>query len=366
MRLLYTLPVLVLFGCDPVLSKDTFKLVPLPADLQEGPATAAVLTKQGHVFAAPISGGFLHLADAGWEPSSPALGRFVRDFKSNDTFGFPTSGTQTLFVADGGAFTQVEPPVVPPNHPAFTSAGLSSLRGSDATGTWWASSAPSFGGFSNTQFLAHLDPGAADWVLEQIPLANPAQTIPASSPAMTSDARFFFRPANSGVWEVDVANKMMVERVTCEHELFDATSPDDKDCQEDTFVFAGLAGELFILNPKRELWRIGARETIPKLVVKGELPSLEKTNADGTNRYTPGQPLWYVDPKGRVWLEFRWGNNTGDDVAYLYVAEPAKRDGWTFLSKALPRNTLPFGDGETPLLSNGSQETGLQLFRVQF
>jgi hypothetical protein len=100
--------------------------------------------------------------------------------------------------------------------------------------------------------------------------------------------------------------------------------------------------------------------------VKGELPSLEKTNADGTNRYTPGQPLWYVDPKGRVWLEFRWGNNTGDDVAYLYVAEPAKRDGWTFLSKALPRNSVPFGDGETPLVSNGSQETGLQLFRVQF
>ena len=34
----------------------------------------------------------------------------------------------------------------------------------------------------------------------------------------------------------------------------------------------------------------------------------------------------YVDPKGRVWLGFRWGTNVDADLSYLYVAEPAKRD----------------------------------------
>lgn len=72
----------------------------------------------------------------------------------------------------------------------------------------------------------------------------------------------------------------------------------------------------------------------------------------------------YVDPKGRVWLGFRWGENLASDTSYLYVAEPSRRDGWTLLRSDLPRNTSLFGDGTTPLLSSGSLDTGLLVFRV--
>lgn len=344
------------WSCDPPLSKDSVKVVKLASDVQEGPGSIAVQTKDGAFFALPSNGGFLTLsaADAGaWEPASgTAMKRFLRDFKDQSTFG---EGVMNAGVFSGtkSGFTAVSPAVPELTHMAFApSAPFSLVRGRDATGAWWASSAPSFGGFSGKQFLARLDVGASDWVVEEIPLADMGQAVQAANPAMTSDARFFFRPDLSGVWEVDVPNHVMAERVACDAELFHGA------CDKAVFVFGGLAGELFIFNDARELWRIGSRETIAKLVVKGDLPSLASEGA------RVGVPSFYVDPKGRVWLAFRHGTNVNGDTSYLYVAEPAKKDAWVFVSKDLPRAVLLLGDGDAPLITSTSQDTGLLLFRV--
>lgn len=346
----------VLLACPPPLGKDSVKVVKLAADVQEGPATVAVQTKDGAFFAAPSNGGFLTLssADAGmWESASgPAMKRFVRDFKDQSTLGEGVMNAG-LFSGSQSGFTAVSPAVPGLTHMAFApSAPFSAVRGRDATGTWWASSAPSFGGFSGKQFLAHFDVGAADWVVEEVPLADMGQAVPAASPAMTSDARFFFRPDMSGVWEVDVPNHVMAERVPCSAELFHGA------CDKPVFVFGGLGGELFIFNDARELWRIGSRETLATLVVKGALPSLPGEGA------RVGAPSFYADPKGRVWLAFRHGTNVNADVSYLYVAEPAKSDAWTFISSELPRAVVLLGDGDAPLISSTSQDTGLLLYRV--
>ena len=357
---------LALLGCEPVLSAETFKLVPLPPDLQTGPALTAVQTKEGRIFATPSSGGFLRLAADGgaWEDvPAPAMQRYVPDFKEGLSLGQGANATG-LFRASGDAFIGFEPPVPVLGHVAFSNVGWSAPLGRDATGVFWATAAPTFGSLDGRVFVAHLDPAApADWIIEEVPIDSQGQSLPASKPAMTSDARFFFRPYNSGIWEIDLPNHVVVERVKCEHELFRPSHADYVQCQEDTYVFAGRDGELFILNPNRELWRLPARGTTPALAVKGELPKLDKVTEAGFNRYS-GTPLTYVDPKGRVWLGFRWGENIGSDTSYLYVAEPAKSDAWTFLKKDLPRNIALFGDGNGPLISSGSQDTGLVMFRV--
>lgn len=353
----------VVLGCEPVLSADTVKLVQLPADLTTGPATAAVQTRTGHIFATPISGGFLRLgADGGaWdELPPPAMLRSLPDFQGIDTL---TQGANdTLFRAEGEGFTALDVP--PLTHEAFSSVRFFGVLGRDATGTFWAAAAPSFGAIDKRVFVARREVDApSEWKVDEVPLANLGQTIAAGTPAMTSDARFFFRPANSGLWEIDLANHAVVERVSCDHELFRASGPDYTACQEDTVVFAGRGGELFLLTPNRELWRIAARQTLPELAVKGELPKLDKVTETGANRYG-SIPDTYVDPKGRVWISFRWGENDPTDTSYLYVAEPAKRQSWTFLTRDLPRNMALFGEGPTPLISSGSQDTGLLLFRI--
>jgi hypothetical protein len=347
--------VVVFAACPPPLGKDSIKVVKLPADVQEGPAAVAALTKDGVVFAAPSNGGFLKLApDAGaWEPAGGTdMKRFLRDFKDGSTLAEGANDTG-LFSGSKNGFVAVSPAVPGLTHMAFSaSPPFASVRVRDAQGAWWASSAPSFGGFSGKQFLAHFDVGASDWAVEEIPLADGGQAVPAANPAMTSDARFFFRQDRSGVWEVDVANHVMVERVGCSDAVFAAG------CDKAAFVFAGNAGETFVFNDAHELWRIGSRETIAKLVVKGALPSLP---SEGMR---VGSPSFYVDPKGRVWLAFRWGTNVNGDVSYLYVADPATKDAWIFVSNELPRAVVLLGDGNGPLISSTSQDTGLLLYRV--
>ena len=356
MRLLL-LCALALLGCEPpALSADNFKLVQLPADVQTGPAIAGVQTKEGRIFAAPVTGGLLRLeADAGtWtELPAPSMQRFMRDFKEGLSVAQGTNNTG-LFRAVGEGFSAFDPAVPSLGDPAFSAVGWSSVIGRDATGTFWASVAPSFGGIDGKVVVAHVDP-SGDWLYDEVPTML---TLGSARPAMTSDARFFFRPHESGLWEIDVPNHALVERVSCEHELFRPSGGSFVKCQEETWVFAGLGGELFLLNANRELWRIAARGTLPALVVKGELPKL------ATEGRAVGAPLTYVDPKGRVWLGFRWGTNVDADVSYLYVAEPAKSDKWTFLKKDLPRSIALFGDANTPLISSTSQNTGLLLFRA--
>ena len=360
---LRSIALLLLMGCQPLLSADTLKLVQLPADITTGPALAGVQTREGQIFVAPISGGFLRLgADGGaWDDvPAPVMTRFLPDFQEGLSLA---QGPNGLYRDQGERFVAIEPLVPPLSNAAFSNAGWSAVLGRDATGEFWATAAPSFGALDGRVFVAHLDPAAADWLYDELPLTFPRQALPAARPAMTSDSRFFFRPIESGIWEIDLPNHVLVERVTCMHELFRPSHADSTQCQEDTYVFAGRDGVLFILNPNRELWRIDARGTTPTLVVKGELPKLDKVTETGSNRYA-GPPQLYVDPKGRVWLAFRWGENVESDTSYLYVAEPAKRDSWTFLTKDLPRNIALFGDGAAPLVSSGSQNTGLLVFRI--
>lgn len=351
---------LVLCGCEPVLSADTFKLEALPPDLLTGPAMQAVQTKDGRVYAVPSEGGLLRLAADGgaWDVvEGLAVQRFVRDFQANEALGFAAGSPDVLHEVDGGFVPLMA------NQPQLT-LDLTALRGRDATGTLWAAAVPTSGMTTHLSLwrLEATDPSA--WKFDLVPLENLGQTIPASNATLTSDARLFFRAIESGVWEVDRANKVMVERVTCDHELFRPTHPDYRACQEDTFLVAGRGGELFILNPHRELWRIPPSTTTPMLMVRGELPRLDRVNPDGTNRYSPGAPSLYVDPRGRVWLSFRWGNNDSDDTAYLYVVDPAQASGWTFLSGELPRNIVLFGNGERPLLSSQTLASGLMLYRL--
>ena len=348
---------LVLCGCEPVLSAETIKVVQLPADIMTGPARAGVQTKEGRIFATPLTGGFLRLTDAGvWEElPAPAMQRFFPDFKEGLSIAQGENGG--LFRASGDAFIGFEPAVPALSNPAFASSGWSAVLGRDATGVLWAAATPTFASVDGGVFLARLDPAAADWQYDEVPITFPRQTL-ALRPAMTSDARFFFRPDDSGLWEIDLPNHTLVQRVTCEHELFRPSSAASMPCKEATFVFAGRDGELFLLNPNRELWRIAARGTLPSLVVKGELPKLGEGQAFGA-------PLTYVDPKGRVWLGFRWGQNVDADTSSLYVAEPARGDKWTFLKRDLPRTIALFGDANTPLISSTSQSPGLLLFRVE-
>ena len=355
MRLLL-LCALALLGCESVLSAQTFKLVQLPADVQTGPASIGVQTKEGRIFAGPVTGGLLRLqADAGaWEElPPPSLARFLPDFKDGLALAQGNGGSG-LLRAVGDDFTAFFPTVPALRDPAFTT-GLSAVLGRDATGTFWASVAPTFGGINGKVVVAHFDPASADWIYDEVPTEL---TLGSARPAMTSDARFFFRPQESGLWEIDVPNHVLVERVPCTHELFRPSGEGFMQCQEQTYVFAGLNGELFLLNAHRELWRVPARGTAPSLVVKGELPRL------ATEGRAQAAPLTYVDPKGRVWLGFRWGTNVDGDVSYLYVAEPSKSDKWTFLKKDLPRSIVLLGNANTPLISSVSQNTGLLLFRA--
>lgn len=353
---------LLVWSCEPALSPDTLKLVTLPADFQTGPATDAVQTKDGRVYALPIEGGMLRLASDGgaWDVlPAPTMRRFLHDFQANETLAISGASPDVYREVDGGFVPLIE------NMPQLT-VDNAYLRGRDATGTLWATTVPTAGMSTHLSVwrLEAADPSA--WKFDLVPLADLGQTIPATNSTLTSDGRLFFRPYNSGVWEVDRANAVMVERVKCDHELFRASHPDYRACQEDTYLYAGLNGELFILNPNHELWRIPPSSTTPVLVVKGELPKLEVKNPNGTNRYAPGGPRVYVDPKGRVWLCFTWGNNDSDDTSYLYVVDPAKEDAWTYLIDALPRNLVLFGNGELPLISSQDSATGLKLWRMTF
>jgi hypothetical protein len=352
----------LLAGCQPVLSADTFKLVKLPADITTGPALVGVQTKEGRIFVTPLSGGFLRLsADGGtWdELPAPAMQRFVPDFEEGLSLAQGENATG-FFRASGENFVRFDPPVPALGNPAFAGVGWGAVLGRDATGVFWATAAPTLGAIEGRVFVAHLDPAApGDWQYDEVPYTTQRQAIAAAKPAMTTDSRFFFRPIESGLWEIDLPNHVLVERVACDHELFRPSRPELMPCQEDTAVFAGRDGVLFLLNPNRELWRISARGTSPTLVVKGALPKLDLAS----HRFV-GAPQTYVDPSGRVWLAFRWGENVDADTSWLYVAEPAKRDAWTFLKADLPRIITLFGDGTSPLLSSGAQNTGLLVFRV--
>ena len=350
---------LLLLGCEPVLSAQTLKLVPLPPDVQTGPALAGVQTKEGRIFAAPVTGGLLRLtADAGaWDVlPAPVLQRFLPDFKEGLSLALGENDTG-LFRASGDHFVGFTPAVPALSDPSFSVVGWNGLIGRDATDVLWASAAPTLG---TSVFLAHLDPGASDWSYDEVPVALlPRQAVPAERPVMTSDARFFYRPAMAGLWELDLANHALVERVACDHPLFRASRTNTTPCQDNTLVFAGRGGQLFLFTPNHELWRLDAHGTTPSLVVKGDLPKLEVV----VDR-NPAEPHAWVDPKNRVWLSFRWGTNVDSDTSWLYVAEPGKHDSWTFLKGDLPRSVLLFGDGPTPLISSASQNTGLLLFRI--
>lgn len=339
-------------GCQPDLSAATFKLVPLPPDIMTGPARAGVQTKEGRIFAVPLTGGLLRLPTDGglWEElPAPAMTRFMPDFKEGLTLA-QGENTTGLFRASGEIFTALTPTVPAPT------AGFPAVLGRDATGQLWASSAPRFATEDAGVVLAHFDSSSGgEWQYDEVPIPFMQGAI-SLRPTMTSDARFFFRPDQSGLWEIDLPNHALVQRVTCEHELFRASAQTFMPCQEETFIFAGLGGELFLLNPNHELWRVPARATTPALVVKGTLPKLEGRLI--------GAPATYVDPKGRVWLGFRRGENVDADTSSLYVAEPGKRDGWLFLKGELPRAIALFGDAEAPLISSTSQNTGLLMFRV--
>ncbi|MFO0599679.1 MAG: hypothetical protein U0228_30510 [Myxococcaceae bacterium] len=350
----FRLPLLALgflTACGPVVNKDTVVLEKLPADVQTGQATQAVLTSEGNVFGVPASGGFVELKpDAGaWEEvSGPAMKRFVVNFKDTQTLAEGQSSAPGLFVAKGHGFVAVEPAVPALTHAAFQNASWSTVKGRDAQGTWWSVSPPSFGQFDGKQSVAHFDVGASDWVVDEVPLADPAHTTFAAAPVMTSDARFFFRPTKFGLFEIDLANHQMVERVPCSAELFNGACD-----AATTFLFAGRDGVLFIFSAAHELWRIGSRETTATRVVKGALPSLP---GDAGPLATPS---FYVDPAGRVWLAF-----TSGAASFLYEAEPKARDSWTFISSTLPAALTLFGDGPLPILSNEASSAGLLVYRV--
>lgn len=351
-RLLWAGAVLLL-GCEVELSAKSVKIVPLPADIMTGPARAGVQTKEGHLFAAPVTGGLLRLsADGGaWEDATPVVVRFLPDFKEG--LSIAQQGDGRLLRTSSAGFVDFEPAVPALSNPAFSNNTTSFVLGRDARGVLWASASPTFASNDGGVTLAHFE--GSDWQYDEVPITFPRQTL-ALKPAMTSDARFFFRPDQSGLWEIDLPNHALVQRVTCEHELFRASSDAFMPCQEDTQVFAGRNGELFLLNPNRELWRIAASGTTPSLAVKSALPNLEGA--------VVGAPSTYVDPKGRVWLGFRWGRNVDADTSSLYVAEPSKKDAWVYLKSDLPRAIALFGDGDAPVISSTSQNIGLLLFRV--
>jgi hypothetical protein len=356
-----------LAACGPTLTSERVKVEPLPADVQTGLATFAVRTPSGSTFVAPNTGGFLRLAadGASWEAlSDRPMVRGYPDFKDGLSLALGDANTG-IFRAEGDHFVGFEPPVPVLSHEAYSNVGWSALRGRDANGVFWATAAPTFGTLDGRLVVAHLDPAApTEWVYEEVPLAGPRQTIPASAATLTRDGRLFFRVTEGGVWAVDLAAKQVTEVVGCDHELFRPSHPDYPQCKEDTLLAAGPKGELFILNPNREVWRLLPGETSPTLVVKAGLEELVVQDADGYNNYSPGGPQLYVDPKGRLWLVFTWGNNSEADTSYLYAVDPASDDTWNFIRGDLPRGLRPFGDGDTPLLSSLIVRSGLLLFRV--
>jgi hypothetical protein len=353
---------MALLGCG--VDGGSVRVTQLPADLARPVAASALQTRDGQVYVSLLDGAWLRLtADgAAWEAAlPPAVRSLVADHQQGQTLGLGTDGTWLRAGAAG--FAALEPGV--PSLPA-TFAGNRSVLGRDARGSMWAIGqavgSTAFGDLA----LHRLDPDAGTtWQLERFPIHIGRHIFPATSPAMTSEGRFFYRPLESGLWEVDRAGRALVERVPCTHPLFRASHPDYLDCQEDTVVFAGRHGQLLLLNPNHELWRLAPGSSTPALVVKGALPQLVLTDEAGFNFYSPGGYRVYVDPQDRVWLLFRWGDNDPGDTSYLYVADPARGDGWSFVRSDLPRNLLIFGDGPGPLLTGGSPEDHLLVFRVE-
>ncbi|HEX2872787.1 MAG TPA: hypothetical protein VHP33_16105 [Polyangiaceae bacterium] len=183
-----------------------------------------------------------------------------------------------------------------------------------------------------------------------------------NAPVFTGAGRLFFRPAEAGVWEIEATTAATREVVACAHEMFRPSHPDYAPCQQDTVLFRGPDHEVWAINAMFEVWRIPAGGA-PKRVVAGEPPGRVLKDGSGGNFFAIQTVAPWVAPDGTLWLAFRWGDNSGDDVSYLYKAEPGAST-WQLLRDDLPRNLQLFDGGATPLLSNGSAEDGFQLWRV--
>ncbi len=356
------LSALVLAGCGP--DAAGIPVVKLPVDAARPVAALAVQSRDGRVHASLFDGSWVRLTADGsvWEAApGPAVKGLLLDHQQGLTLALGADGSWLRAAA--GAYAPLEPPV-PPLPASFE--GQRAVLGRDAQGRLWATAAATSGTAAGGLALHRLEPDAGSaWQVERVPLAIVRHTIPAASPALTAAGRLFYRPLESGLWEVDRAGGAVVERVPCSHPLFRPSHPDYVACQEDWLLAAGRGGELFVLTPGHELWRLPPGSTTPQLAVQGALPGLEVQNELGFNRYAPGGYQLYVDPRDRVWLLFRWGDNVPDDVSYLYLADPAHGDGWALVRKDLPRNLRLSGDGPGPLLFSGSPEDGLLVFRVE-
>lgn len=349
--------VMLLAACGP--STSGFRFEQLPTDALKEPALTGVLTKQGALYITQFTGGTFRLSrdGASWESAgAERLAAYVPDFQADATLA-----TNANFLYRVGAAVEKLEPTPPPTFGPFGTLGMDRVIGREASGALVAATTNS-DGMMPQLYVAKLAPGATDWTSTTYALPAAPHIFAAARPTFTKTGRIAWRAANAGVWELDVAAGKAVERVPCSHEMFRPTHSDYTQCQQDSATFAARDGAVLLLNSHREVWRIEADGAVKKLV-GAELTNFVQKNLDGTNRYGP-LPDLYADRAGRLWLSFRWGNNDAEDQHYLYVAS-ASGGAWSFVRDDLPRNVALFGDGETPVVSNMSLDTGLLVYRVR-
>jgi hypothetical protein len=332
-------------------SSDSVELTSLGAD----PASEGFVTSDGHLFAVSLSGALTHLPPGAttWAKRNEGRTRIIENFADKATLA-----TNALGVSEVKAGVFVQMPVPPPP----VNGDYATIRIQDISRRLWSLTAANVDATKNTVIAAVFTPGATTWEVTGVPVPL-NHTVFVS--AITADGRAFYRPRNLGVWELDLKTKTVIERIPCTHPIFRPSHPDYVACQEDLFLVGGRNNELLALNANMELWRIPQASVTPELVVAGTNAQVQEKNAiDGTNKYKIGVRAPYVSPSGKLWLVFRFGNNDGDDTSYLFTASSIPGSSWKLLSKSLPRNSILLGQGEVPLLLNGSPDEGAGIFRI--
>jgi hypothetical protein len=331
------------------------KLVPLPAlEPDPGSAVLAVTTPAGHTLVSLAQGTMVRLeaGKSSWEPFEfPALQGLVVD-EQGTNLGINTAGLVEVLDDELSALAMPVPPAA---------EGYRAIRGRDANGRFWFTAGAYADASTSTLFVGHWAPGEESWtsVFTSIPHEH---ALPVNAPVFTGAGGLFFRPAEAGVWEIEPTTAVTREVVSCTHEMFRPSHPDYAACQQDTVLFRGPDHDAWAINAMFEVWRIPAGGA-PKRVVAGEPPGRVLKDGSGGNFFAIQTVSPWVAPDGTLWLAFRWGDNSGDDVSYLYKAEPGAST-WQLLRDDLPRNLQLFDGGATPLLSNGSAEEGFELWRV--
>lgn len=327
-------------------------------DPDPGPAQHVVRTPSGQVYASFADGRVLRLgAGAGkWEVvDAPPIVGTIADFQSGLLLGVSSQGI--MEIRDSG-IVPLEPAVPMP----AVSGGYGAIRARDASGKFRLIAAGE-AAESATISVGEWSLGQASWTLTAVSLPI-AHYLPATSATVTAAGQIFYRPNNSGIWEVDIAGKVTEERVACTHEMFRPSHPDYAACQQDTVLLTSAEGDLLAMNAMFEVWQLGSSASSPSRVVAGSPPNLPPVDGNGFSYYAISPQAPYAAPDGKLWLAFRWGDNTPDDLGYLFSAYPRGGGPWKFLRSDLPRNVQLFGAAAEPLIMNGSGDAGFELISV--